>query len=173
MHQRETLRTRLIASAVSTFLLGGCASSGDRYPSLEIRDVERVSGQFASTAGAVQPPGPISQDTVRRLADITASARESHSAFNRAAPGARRIVNSAASAAVTSDRWASAQVALGDLDSKRSLTAVSLGDLDILFANAAIDLAARPEISEARAEVARMVADEDVILAELRQRLRR
>lgn len=85
-----------------------------------------------------------------------------------AAPGTRRLVEAAAGTDVTNDRWASAQVALASLESARSQSAVPLGDLDLLHADAAIALEQRATIEETRAAVTGLIAQEDAILANLR-----
>ncbi len=161
---------RTIAATLSLAALAGCASTGDRYPSLSIRDAERVEGEFtvARPAPVVIPPPPLPADTAGRLTQLRAQANSAHQKFLAAVPGARRAVTAARGAGVTDDRWAGAQVALADLDSARSEAAIALGDLDLMFADAAIEQAQRDEIVQTRAEVTALLAEEDRLLAELR-----
>ncbi|WP_374405947.1 hypothetical protein [Pelagerythrobacter sp.] len=151
--------------------LVACAGGGGGdYPSLAIRDAERVEGSFEAAAPSEAPPAPAppSADLLERLAQLETAASDAHRAFMEAAPGARRAVTAARGAGVESDRYAEAQVALADLDSHRSRAAVALGDLDLLFADATLAFATREPIAAARAEITGMVAEEDAVLAELR-----
>ncbi len=161
---------RTIAATLSLAALAGCASTGDRYPSLSIRDAERVEGEFtvAPPVPVVTPPPPLPADTAGTLTQLRAQANAAHQKFLAAVPGTRRAVTAARGAGITDDRWASAQVALGDLDSARSEAAIALGDLDLMFADAALAQELRDEIVAARNEVTGLIAEEDRVLAELR-----
>ena len=149
--------------------LTGCASSGKTYPSLAIRDAERVSGTFA----APDPiePAPLRAEIAGQLGQIRATALDSHRTFMAATPRARRSVASGANAPITSNAWAAAQVAMADLDSLRSVTAVALADLDLLFVDATLAFEQRQAVTAARDEVIGYVREEDAILAELRNRI--
>lgn len=164
------LRLPGLAIVLSAILLSGCASQQGRYPSLAIRDAERVQGSLQPPASSAESSveSPLSADLVRRLAQLQSSATSAHRAFMDAAPGTRRLVEAAAGTDVTNDRWASAQVALASLESARSQSAVPLGDLDLLHADAAIALEQRAAIEETRAAVTGLIAQEDAILANLR-----
>jgi len=156
--------------AFALLALAGCASTGDRYPSLSIRDAERVAGEFAVAPAAPQvaPLPPIAPETAGLLGQLRATAAAAHRDFLAAVPGARRDVSAARGTGVTDDRWATAQVALADLDSARSDAAIALGDLDLLFADAALAQELRDEIVVVRAEVTGLIAEQDRVLAELR-----
>lgn len=164
------LRSPGLAIALPAILLSGCTSPQANYPSLAIRDAERVQGSLQPPIALVGPPveAPLSADLAQRLAQLQSSAASAHRAFMGAAPGARRIVEAASGADVTDDRWASAQIALASLESARSQAAVPLGDLDLLHANAAIALEQRAAITETRDAVTGLVAQEDAILTSLR-----
>ena len=72
----------------SAWLLGACASTGDRYPSLAIRDVERVEGSFDAPSDTQQiAPTPLPADTLQRIAQLRAEAAEAHEAFVAMVPG--------------------------------------------------------------------------------------
>ena len=162
-----------LALAAACGLLAGCAGTARDYPSLSIRDAERVSGSFvpdAGTAGQTAPaPAPAGLDA--RLAQLLADARTAHGDFLTAAPQAERTVTAGAGAAIASDNWAAAQVALADLDSARSRAAISLGDLDLLYADATLAWQERAAITQVRDQVIALVAEEDAILARLRGRV--
>ncbi|MBL4717120.1 MAG: hypothetical protein JKZ02_01450, partial [Erythrobacter sp.] len=65
-----------------------------------------------------------------------------------------------------------AQVALADLDSARSIAAIALGDLDILYTAATVQAEDATPIAAARMTVIALVAEEDDVLARLRAQVR-
>ena len=156
--------------------LAACATAGDKYPSLAIRNVERAQGQFdpvPSTPLDVPPvPTPESGPLGERLAKLGAAAEMSHMRFLTGAPGATRLASAAAGSAVGSDAWASAQVALADLDSARSNTAIALGDLDTLMVATAVQAEDVSAIEMVRQRVLAQVGEEDATLAQLRAKVR-
>lgn len=159
--------------ALPAILLSGCATPQAAYPSLAIRDAERVQGSFGAEAGSAPTAveTPLSADLAARLAQLQTAATSAHRAFLTAAPSAARLVNAASGAAITNDRWASAQVALASLESARSQTAVPLGDLDLMHADAALALQQRGEIQDTRDAVTSLIAEEDAILSNLRAKM--
>lgn len=168
---------RLILLFATLPALAACATpSSDRYPSLAIRDVERAQGRFepaASTPLAVPEVAvPTSGPLADRLAALGAAADEAHTAFLASAPSATRRANAASGAAIGSDAWASAQVALADLDSARSATAIALGDLDTLMVANAVQAQDVSAIELVRQKVLVQIAEEDEVLARLRAQVR-
>ena len=95
------------------------------------------------------------------------NARAAHNRFMASADAARNAARRARGASRASTAWSSAQVAIADLETLRSLTGVPLADLDRLYVDATIDFTRRNAIGEARDEVIALVATEDRILAEL------
>ena len=169
------MRRLVILAALPS--LGACATgASDRYPSLAIRDIERAEGRFEPVAStplqvpevAVPSTGPLAG----RLAALGASASASHRAFLISASAATRRANAAAGAAIGSDAWASAQVALADLDSARSATAITLADLDTLMVASAVQARDVSAIEAIRQQVLAQVAEEDAVLARLRAKVR-
>ncbi len=162
--------TRFLAASLACFALAACASAGGDYPSLAIRDAERVAGTFEVAASETETvaPAPVAANTLERLAQLREEAGSAHRTFMAAVPGARSAVSAARGAEVTENRWAAAQVALADLDSARSQAAIALGDLDLLYADATLAFTDREQISAARSDVVALVSEEDRILAELR-----
>lgn len=157
-------------------LLAACATADGKYPSLAIRDVERAQGQFTPVPAApldvppviASPSGPLAG----RLAELGTAAAASHKAFLASAPTATRLANAAAGAAIGSDGWAAAQVALADLDSARSATAVALADLDTLMVAGAVQAEDVSAIELVRQQVLVQIGEEDETLARLRSRVR-
>lgn len=156
--------------------LAACATATDRYPSLAIRDVERVEGRFDAIAVppvavpvvAVPQGGPLSE----RLAALASEGNAAHRAFTAAQPRAARLADAAAGAAIGSDAWASAQVALADLDAARSRTAIALADLDTLMIARAVQAEDLAAIETVRQQVLTQIEAEDAVLARLRARVR-
>ena len=156
--------------------LAACATPTDKYPSLAVRDVERAQGQFEPTPATPldvpEVPTTASGPLTERLDALDAAATASHRAFLASAPRATRLADAAAGSAIGSDAWASAQVALADLDSARSATAVALADLDALMVGTAIQAADASTIEIVRQRVIALVGEEDETLARLRSRIR-
>lgn len=155
--------------AAASTVLGACAASGD-YPSLAQRPAERAQGTFTTDAAEPAPPSPAlpSADLAARLAELSRQAESAHGEFRRAAPSAERLARSAG--ARGSDSWASAEVALSDLDSIRSRAAIALADLDTLWVDATLEGGPREAIGAVRSQVEALIADEDAALARLRGR---
>lgn len=166
---------RLLLPALCALTLSACASSGDEFPSLAIRDVERAQGQFEPIA--VDPidvpeiPTNYEGSLENRLATLVESASAAHTRFTRSEAVARRVVAGAGRSAVGSDAWATSQVALSDLESIRSDTAIALAEVDILHIAASVAAEDRAQIDAARDSIIAMVQEEDAALAELRARV--
>lgn len=154
--------------------LAACAGGSSRYPSLEIRPGERVTGTFEPEVpdAAPAPPPVASPELIARVSQLQAEASTAHADFLDTVPAARREAIAARGAPVASDAWASAQIALADLESIRSLAAIPLGELDVLYVDATLAGDLRAEIDTARDAVIALLTEEDAILAELRAAVR-
>lgn len=126
----------------------------------------------ALPAPAPAQPPIASADVQARLAQLEAEADAAHAAFITAAPRAHALAEAGSGADIESDAWAAAQIALADLDSQRSQAATALGDLDVLFVEATLEVQAREEIDRARQHVITLLREEDRQLAELRAKVR-
>ncbi len=146
-------------------LLAACAAPDGAYPSLATRDIERVGGVMeVEPVPAPQPPAPA---TLANLDELAASARDAHAEFLAAAPRARALASSASGAARGSERWSVAQVAIADLESKRSEAMIALADLDRIFVEAATSAQATDSISATRQEIDALVAEENAVITAL------
>lgn len=168
---------KIISPAFIALALAGCASTGTGgYPSLAVRDVERVQGNFEPVpTQQLDVPAvevDLSGGLEARLAALLTQARDAHAAFIAAQPAAERLVAAAGGSDVGSDSWAAAQVALADLDSARSIAAIALGDLDIIHAAASVQAGNAVGIDAARGQVIALVSEEDAVLERLRSRVR-
>ncbi|UIP06288.1 hypothetical protein LY632_11390 [Erythrobacter sp. SDW2] len=161
----HTMPLRL-ASLLLPLPIAACAAPDGGYPSLQIRAAER----FDPAAGQAEPlpPAPIPPELLAQVARLKAEAAAADAAFQRLLPAATAAAQAARGAAVASDRWADAQVAIAGLDMQRSETASALADLEILYAARALALETRDEIDDARQAVASIVAGQDATLVRLK-----
>lgn len=162
MNRRHAL---LLATLPAALALAGCASSSADFPSLAIRDAERVSGTMAVLATPAQPapaaPAPA------QLAALMAAIREGHTRFTGAMPSAQRAVTAARGAEVGSDSWSAAQVAVASLEAQRSQAMIALADLDRLYASAAIEGADITATAAALVQANTLVEQENAEIARL------
>ena len=138
-------------------LLAACATADETYPSLAIRDAERVSGTLEPVAPAPYVPPPTPAAVVDRLDRLAADAASAHRAFLAEAPAARSAIAAAGGAEFGSDGWARASVALAGLEGARSKAMIALADLDRLMVDAAVE----------GGELERIVAVRDTVIAQV------
>ena len=121
-------------------------------------------------------PAP-SADVTTRVAQLVKQAHTAHQRFAQKRSGTERLIAAAKGAAVASESWSVASVALADLNSARSDALVALCELDGIYAAEAIKAAETGSMGNADAaavahqEVSALVSEEDGILAHLRARL--
>ncbi len=160
----------IIASSLA-LALAACASDTANYPSLARRPVEKASTSQTPTPAPTAAPTPASPQEAARLAGMVAQARAAHQRFVAKQQRAGQTVAAGSGAAPGSESWAVASIALAELESERSAAMVALADLDQLYAAARIEGGDTSAITAARDEVSGMIGDEDVVLADLRDRL--
>lgn len=166
-------RQRLAAALCSCLILSACGSAKG-YPSLAKRPAERIAGtaQPAPPPPVAPAPAPLSPEMQARLAQLIERARAAHGVFTGGKAKADRLSSAARGAAVSSEAWVVATVALAELESRRSEVMISLAELDSLYAREKVDGGDGVSIAAARDQVTAWVADEDAVLAELRGRMR-
>ncbi|MEY4720677.1 MAG: hypothetical protein RIQ46_402 [Pseudomonadota bacterium] len=171
--------TSRLAPVLALLAVSACASPGD-YPSLARRDVERINGSAvpvpAPEPGATAPAVPPA-DLATRLGQLVDQARAAHRRFLDRRPRAEHLAAAAGSAAVASEAWSVATVAIADLEAARSEAMVTLAELDALHAAHRVehhsdDTADGAAIAAAREQVLVLVGEEDAVLAALRGRVR-
>jgi hypothetical protein len=150
----------------AVLLLAGCASPGP-FPSLDMRDSERVSGTIAAPSGPAFTPAPASPATLAELDSLAARASTAHQRFVAASDDVRAVVAGAAGSAAGSDDWARAQVAIAGLESLRSDVMIALADIDRIHAQAHTSGGDIARSEAARAEVSALVEQEDLLIAGL------
>jgi len=160
-------QARFLCLALLSATLVGCAGTAEEYPSLAIRDSERLSGTMA--AAQPQPYIPPSPDaaTLASVEDLAAQARNAHARFLAAAPDARRRARAAGASRVGSEAWAQAQVAIAELETRRSQTMIALADLDRAYVETSTAGEAIAPIADVRSEIMQLVEQENALIAEL------
>lgn len=166
VRRSQTIK-RLVAACCLPVLLGGCAAATGQFPSLAIRDSERVTGSMAPAESAawVSPAAP--PESLGELAGLQAQARSAHTAFLARADNARRSVLAGGGAGQGSDAWANAHIALAELQSARTPALIAMAELDAIYTAVMAEGAQVEEIAAAREEVLAMVTDEDRLIGEL------
>lgn len=164
-------RVPIILSSVAAMALTGCAGPSELYPSLSIRDAERVSGTFEPVEPEPYVPAPPSAEVLGRIGTLRADAQRANERFMAAAQRTRGSVAAAKGAAPGSENWSVAQVALAELESSRSDGMIALAELDQLFVQASLDAAKLGEIEEARSQVAALVTAQDQTITALHSQL--
>ncbi len=162
-----------LACAALAILLTGCAADTTNYPSLARRPAERVTGSADVVAAEPGPAAPVlpSPELSARLAQLTAQAETAHRDFVAKRDRAGELVAAARGAAVASDRWSVASIALAELEAARSRAMIALADLDSLYAAERVAGGPAAAVGAARQQVIALVGQEDAVLAELRGRL--
>lgn len=162
------LKSTVLLSVVA---LGGCAASSDKYPSLTLRDFEKVSAATpapAPTPASSAPmPTTMNSDAFQQLMAERDSARRAHAAFMTALPNAQRKSSAARGSGPASNVWADAQLAIAELTVHRSLTAEALGNIDELIAQASIAQRGLPSQITYQTEVSALVERQDRAIAGL------
>ena len=155
---------RVCLIAVLGASLGACATASDKYPSLALRDAERVTGtlQPAEPAAYVPPAPPAA--TLSRLDQLAAEAASAHQGFLSEAPRVRSAVAAARGAQPGAESWAVAQVALAGLEASRSKAMIALADLDRLYVDAAVAGEEIDRIGTARDRVAAQVDEQNAAI---------
>jgi|GEM_PF-352906 len=152
-------------AGLAGLLLSGCAASDGRYPSLAVRDAERVSGEF--TPQAEPTSVPVALPDSDRIDSAIATAKQANAEFFSQSDEVGALVAASRGTGRESDARARALVAVASLTSLRGQTAGALGQLDTLEAQAATRFAETVAIRDAQATVLRMLSAQDQILDSL------
>jgi hypothetical protein len=151
-------------------LVPACATPAQDYPSLALRDAERVTGTFEPEPPAPYVPPATPAAVIDRLAQLAADAAAADRAFQAAAPDARAAVG-AAGGEFGGDGWARASVAVAGLEAARSKAMIALADLDRLMIDAALEGGELDRIVAVRDGVTAQVQAQNATVAGLLERL--
>ena len=149
-------------------LTSACSTTEGEFPSLARRPAERVSG--TAEASPAPPPAvaePVPAGLAAQLAGFERQARAGHAKFQSREGRARQLVSAARGAAVASERWSVATVAVAELEAARSEVLIVLADLDSLYAAELVAGGDGAAIGTVRDSVQALVVQEDRVLAEL------
>ncbi|AKH42312.1 hypothetical protein FHS61_000082 [Altererythrobacter atlanticus] len=149
-----------------------CTTAPDSYPSLAIREVERVQGTAQPVESVPWSPEPLAQATLDDAAQLAEDAAEAHRQFQIMAARVASGGNGRLSAEAGSDSWARAQLALASLEASRSRTLVALASLDRLYVTAAVEGAELEQIAGLHRQVSALAEEEDAAIARLEAQLR-
>lgn len=166
--------TCAILAVLLSSSLGACATrDNDRYPSLALRDVERIKGTAEPVAAIPDAPAPVapSADLTGRLDQLRAQAAAAHAGFSAELPRTEQLVSSASGAQIASESWSVAQAALGGLEAARNPALIALAELDALYVTSEMEVGAVEAIEAARDLVRALVKEEDEALDRLAERL--
>lgn len=153
--------------------LAACAGSSTEYPSLAIRDVERLRTGETDYTNPAAPLAPLPAQVSGRLENLRADALAADAAFADSLARARPLVATARGAPVTARSWARAQVAVADVSSKRSAMALPLADIEKLYVEYYDTGVDAGPIEQVRDNLAARQDEQDRILAGLRAQLAR
>jgi len=161
---KKHLVTALI---LPTMLLLQACSTRDGYPSLAIRDSERVNMSMAAPEASLFTPAPAPQAMIDTLDLLAANAVAANGRFLAATGGVEASVEQAAGSAIGSEEWAVAQVEIAGLESLRSDTMLALADIDRIFVASVVDGAEFDAAAKTRNEIALMIAEQDRVISSL------
>ena len=145
-------------AALACVCTAACASAPGDYPSLAVRDAERVSGTLQPAEPYVPPPA--SPAVLANAGSLVEQAAAAHESYRGKLAGARSAVQAARNAGFGSEPWAVASVAIAGLETERSRAMIALADLDRLTVAAATEGGATDELAAAQARVDAMVAEQ-------------
>jgi hypothetical protein len=155
---------RLLAALACT-CAAACSTSPGDYPSLAVRDAERVSGTMEPAEAYVAPP--VSEATIETAQDLYGQAMEAHESFFVRYRAAQPVVSAARGAGVGTEAWAQASVAIADVETERSKLMVLLAELDRLYVAATTEGSEPGEIEAAQARVSEAAAEETAKIDEM------
>jgi len=170
----STMQRAIYASLTvfAAFSLAACSADTVNYPSLARRPAERWSENPPAPApNGAQTPAPLDAKTIDRIDSLVGQARSADASFRQHVERTRALVAAASGAPMGSEAWSVATVALSDLESARSQAMVALADLDELMAAHTVMGGNVAPILAARDSVIAMVAEEDAVLAGLKDKM--
>lgn len=162
--------TRGCITVSCALALSACAAEAGKYPSLAIRDAERVSGQFTPSP----PSSPLPAEPVASPSDLSAILERAYGLqrqFDTAEPGAQVFVRAAQVDGALDGARSRALVAVAELTSLRGQTALILSDLDQLEIEASTRFAPTETIRAAQADVATIISAQDAAIDALGEEL--
>lgn len=164
---RTSAKTTTVV-ALAGVVLAGCAAEKGKYPSLAVRDAERVTGQLTPT----QPDDPPAVPTrpaneSERIGDSLTIARNAFDKFQAEENAAGSLIQAASDDPASEDKRSRALVAIASLSSLRGQTVQALAQLDQMEAEAASTFAPLEDIQRAQFAITHLLDQQDATLARL------
>lgn len=145
--------------------LTGCASADARYPSLAVRDAERVQGTLEPASS--EEPSVIGISNLDALTAPHDRAREAHARFTAMESEVRNLIAASSGLGPEDDRRARALAGFAQLTTLRAQTALALSDLDLLEVKAATGFKRTREIRDFQSSIIEMIEQQDAALDSL------
>lgn len=162
----------LLASA--TLVLGACASDEGAYPSLAKRPAERITATWPPAPPPPPPaPPPLDPATANRLDGLLAQVSAADGRFAAKTARARSLVGAARKAAMGSEAWSVASIAIAELESARAEAMVAMAQLDSIYADARTEGRDVSQIERVRQKALAIIAAQDGVLDSLKGSLER
>ena len=155
---------QLFSAVILATVLTGCAAADGRYPSLAVRDAERLGSPVEVPPPLSVGPTAASMETVF---EALTSANRWNTLFEGDLKGVRQLIDASKGLGPQNDTRAQALVALANLTSLRGQTAGVLATLDQLEAESAVKFHPLKEVRDAQARVAMMLQQQDAVLDSL------
>ena len=164
--------TRFALPVLLAAQLAACAAPSGEFPSLAIRDAERVKVTAAPVDPVpAAPPAPELADP-GDAGEWLERAQAAHREFQQALPAASSKITAGQGAAPGTDRWADAQIALAALQTARSRLNVAVAELDRLYVAALTSGQLPGAIETARSESVALLDNETAQIDSLSAGLR-
>lgn len=163
-----------VVLACASLALGACASSDGPYPSLAKRPAERITATWPPAPPPPPPaPPPLDAATTSRLDRLLAEVRRADARFDGKQARTRSVVAAARGAAMGSEAWAVATVAVSELEAARAQAMVAMAELDSIYADARTQGRDVSGVEAARQQAIAIIAAEDRVLDSLKGALAR
>lgn len=169
---RYLLPSLLLASA--SVALAGCATEDGTYPSLAKRPAERITATWPPAPPPPPPaPPPLDSATANRLGLLLSEVRGADTRFHSKEARARSVVGAARGAAMGSEAWSVATIAVAELEAARAQAMVAMAELDSIYAEARTQGRDVTEIEVSRQQALAIIAGQDRVLDSLKGLLER
>lgn len=154
--------------------LGACTSNEGTYPSLAKRPAERITATWPPPPPAPPPaPPPLDAATARRLDALLGQVHGADTRFSGGVALARSRVAAARGAAMGSEAWSVATVAVSALEASRAQAMVAMAELDSIYADARTRGLDVETVETTRQKAIAIIGAEDRVLESLKGLLER
>ncbi len=158
----------------ATLALSACSTREGAYPSLIKRPAERITATWPPAPPSPPPaPVPLDPEKASRLDGLLAQVTAADGRFSGKIARARPLVGAARKAAMGSEAWSVASVAIAELESARAEAMMAMAQLDSIYADARTEGRDVSEIEATRQQALAIIAAQDGVLDSLKGALER